>query len=135
MLRSCSFYAFSSIASTNNDQIYHRSGANAGRCFVEGIDLTEALKNHYNPDLVLQKLREAHKWLNTEAEFSSDDLKQMGFEKGYNLTTWEEMPGEIDSTAIMKVVLQVLTGGRLGFSDTGPGYSIRKQADLLRLAL
>jgi len=108
---------------------------NAGRSFDESVDLTKALENHYNPELAMKKLREAHKLLSSKdvpsPGYTDEELAEMGFQKGYNLTTWEEMPGAVDSNAIKKVLLQVVTGGRMGFV-TGPGYSVRQEARGLR---
>ncbi len=79
----------------------------------------------------MKKLKEAHDWLSKEkvpeSGFTDNELAEMGFEKGYNLTVWSEMPGEIDSTVIKKVLLQAVTGGRMGFV-TGPGHSFREEA-------
>mmetsp|Transcript_16396 Transcript_16396/g.18692 ORF Transcript_16396/g.18692 Transcript_16396/m.18692 type:complete len:633 (+) Transcript_16396:125-2023(+) len=111
------------------------SDANAGRSFDENVDLSQALKQHYNPELVMSKLREVHNWLSSKKqptlEYSDHDLSQMGFQKGYNLTVWMEVPGELDSTALGKLLLQHLTGGRMGFV-TGPGHSFRMEAEMLR---
>ena len=83
----------------------------------------------------MQKMREAHKWLSKEeappSGYNDDDITKMGFRKGYNLTVWEEMPGEVDSTALKKVLLQVVTGGRMGFV-TGAGHTFRAEAGMLR---
>ena len=99
------------------------------------MDLSKALENHYDPKLVMKKLRETHKWLSAKegppSGYSDEDLTDLGFAKGYNLTTWEEMPGALDSTALNTVLLQVFTGGRMG-PTTGPGYSFYKESDELR---
>lgn len=83
----------------------------------------------------MNKMKEAHKLLSSKeipsSGFSDDDLTQMGFQKGYNLTVWTEMPGELDSTAVKKVVLQTVTGGRMGIVS-GPGYSFKNEVTALR---
>ena len=108
---------------------------NAGRSYDGKFDLNKALENHYNPELVMKKLKEVHDILgkdNTpETGHSDEDLERMGYAKGYNLTAWMEIPGEMDSTGIKKLMQQIFTGGRSGFV-TGPGYSFRKEAEFLR---
>ena len=115
-----------------------RSGIDTGRSLDDSVDLSEALKNHYNPELAMQKLNEVHNWLSSketpESGYSDEDLVKMGFAKGYNLTAWTEIPGELDSTMIGKLLVTVFTGGRMGFV-TGPGSSFRKEAKQLRDAL
>lgn len=108
---------------------------NSGRGFDKNADLSKALQNHYNPELALKKMKEVHEWLGKEnvpeSGYTENELEGMGFAKGYNLTTWMEVPGEVDSTALPKIMLGALTGGRMGFV-TGPGYSFRKEASTLR---
>lgn len=46
------------------------------------------------------------------------------------------MPGEVDSRARAKVILQVLTGGRMGMVGMGPGIEIKEEAsEVLRILL
>ena len=52
----------------------------------------------------------------------------------YSLSTWEEMPGAIDSTNLKPFFEQVLTGGRMGFKS-GPGQSFKNEAIQLRREL
>ena len=115
-----------------------RSGCDSGRSLDENVDLTEALKNHYDPELAMNKLKEVHKWLSAKegppSGYSDDDLTDMGFQKGYNLTVWADTPGELDSTMINKLILNTLTGGRMGIVS-GPGYSFEKEAENLRKVL
>ena len=112
-------------------QFDKRNTANAGRHFIEDIDLTTALKNHYNPALVIQKLKEVEIWLGTDEPLSDEELAAKGWKKGYNLTVWTEMPGEIDPTKLLAFVFDLLTGGRLA-KPSGPGAAFRKQASQLR---
>ena len=98
------------------------------------MDLTDALKNHYNPSLVLKKIKEAHNWLNQDRKFSDEELAEQGWKKGYNLTVWTEMPGEIDPTKLFGFVINIFTGGRSG-EPSGPGASFRREASQLRNAL
>jgi len=116
------------------DRVKSMPGANPGRSFDSDVDLTEALKNHYNPSLVLQKLKETHEWLKGDDDIDDDELEKRGWKKGYNLTVWTEMPGELDSRALKMVLLQTSTGGRLGY-QSGPGSSFQSEAKQLRLAL
>ena len=106
---------------------------NIGRCYDDKVDLTKALGKHYDPTLAMKKvlemqeifggvLSDSHKGKETDERW----------QKGYDLTVREEMPGEIDSCDIMKVVLQGLTGGRMGLIGSGPGVSFRMEATKYR---
>ena len=99
------------------------------------MDLTKALENHYNPSLALQKIKETHEWLKTDVTMTDEEIEQKGWKKGYNLTVWTEMPGEIDSRGVPLVMLQTATGGRMGLVGMGPGASFRAEANQLRSAL
>ncbi len=99
------------------------------------MDLTKALEKHYDPELALKKVKEVHEWLTGALPKSNEELVQKGWKKGYNLTTWTEMPGEIDSRNISSVILQVMTGGRMGLQNLGPGETFRKEAKQLRSSL
>jgi hypothetical protein len=108
------------------------SGGNPGRAYDENVDITKALENHYDPTLALQRIKDAHEWLSTPEPLSDEEIANRGWKKGYNLTAWTEMPGELDSTAIGKLLLQNLTGGRFGFGGTGPGEAFRSEAKKYR---
>jgi len=103
------------------------SRGNMGRSYDKSIDLTKALANHYNPSLALKRIQQTHEWMTMKEPLSE-------WKKGYNLTVWEEMPGELDATpaTMTRVMLQVLTGGRMGIVGTGPGESIKKEATQIR---
>ena len=58
------------------------------------MDLTDALKDHYNPELVKQKLAECHEWLKKDSKFTDDERTIKGWNRAYNLTTWGEFPGK-----------------------------------------
>ncbi|GFH53032.1 hypothetical protein CTEN210_09508 [Chaetoceros tenuissimus] len=113
------------------------SAGNPGRAYDPEVDYSEALKDHYNPSLALQRLKEGHALLKEccENDLSEIELKKRGWEKAYNLTVWTEMPGEIDSRSIKLALLGILTGGRAGLTGTGPGKIFREEARQLRLAL
>jgi hypothetical protein len=117
------------------ERLQSMSRANPGRSYDATVDLTVALEKHYNPSLVLEKLKQAHEWLKNDAKLSDDELDKKGWNRGYDLKVWTEMPGEVDSRALYQVLLQVLTGGRMGLTQTGPGYSFRTEAQQLRRAL
>ena len=57
--------------------------------------MTEALKDHYNPELAKKKLREVHEWLKSDASISEDEKNKLGWKQAYNLTTW----GKLQKTA------------------------------------
>lgn len=68
---------------------------NPGRGYDESVDLTEALKNHYDPELAISKLVEVHNWLKKDTSLTEGEKAKLGWERAYNLTTWEEFPGEV----------------------------------------
>jgi hypothetical protein len=117
------------------ERLQNMSRANPGRSYDAAVDLTSALEKHYNPSLVLEKLKQVHELLKDDTKLSDEELAKRGWNKGYNLTVWTEMPGEVDSRALYQVLLQVLTGGRMGLTQTGPGFSFRTEARQLREAL
>jgi len=108
------------------------SRGNMGRSYDENVDLTKALENHFDPSLALDRIRQTHEWL--KEPMSDEELANRGWKKGYNLTVWEEMPGELDSRALLytRVMLQTFTGGRMGVVETGPGDSIKAEASQIR---
>lgn len=106
-----------------------------GRAYDESIDLTKALERHFDPAQALQRIQETHEWLKDPTKKSDDELAELGWRRGYNLTVWEEMPGRLDSRAVQQVLLQTLTGGRLGITETGPGYSLKTEATQIRKVL
>ena len=113
-----------------------RPRGNIGRAYDSTIDLTKALENHYHPTLALERIQQTHEWLKDPTPLSDTELEQRGWKKGYNLTIWQEMPGEVDSRARAKVILQVLTGGRMGMVGMGPGIEIKEEAsEVLRILL
>ncbi|KAL7487744.1 hypothetical protein ACHAW6_013316 [Cyclotella cf. meneghiniana] len=88
------------------------NAGNPGRSYDPTVDLTQALKDHYNPELVQKKLAECHEWLNKDTKFTDEERAQRGWSQAYNLTTWGEYPGEIVS--VSNVLL-----GRMGLRDIG----------------
>lgn len=70
-----------------------RNPGNPGRSLDESIDLTEALKDHYDPELVKSKLAECKEWLKKDSKLTEEEKSKRGWKKAYNLTTWEEFPG------------------------------------------
>jgi hypothetical protein len=104
------------------------STGNPGRSYDENVDILKALENHYDPALALKRIKDTHAWLGTPEPLSDEELANRGWKKGYNLTAWTEMPGELNSTAIGKLLLQNLTGGRYGLIGTGPGEAFRVEA-------
>lgn len=106
-----------------------------GRAYDSSVDLTKALEKHYNPSLALERIKQTHEWLKDETPKTPEELESLGWKNAYNLTVWEEMAGELDSRAVQKIVLQSLTGGRLGIVNTGPGHSIKQEAMMRRSSL
>ena len=90
---------------------------NAGRCHQADVDLADALQDHVDADLVKKKLAECHEWLNSKKdELSEEERKERGWDEAYNLTVWEEHPGQ---PTVSGVLLQNVTGGRMGITGTG----------------
>lgn len=85
---------------------------NPGRSYDESVDLTEALKRHYDPELAKSKLVEVHNWLKKDNIQSEEEKTKLGWKQAYNLTTWEEFPGEV--LTISKVIL-----ARIGLKSGG----------------
>ena len=103
---------------------------NAGRSYDSTVDLTEALSGHYDPNLALKKLKECHSWLNSGVTYTDEELNEKGWSRGYNLTVWEEFPGEAISPG--KVLLQAVTRGRAGITGTGPTEQSGNESSSLR---
>lgn len=72
---------------------------NPGRSYDDKSNIREALIDHYDPELALSKLVEVHNWLKKDALLSDEEKKVLGWTQAYNLTTWEEYPGEIISVS------------------------------------
>jgi len=85
---------------------------NPGRSFDESVDLTKALSNHYDPELAKAKLAEVHNWLTKDATLSEEEKVKLGWKQAYNLTTWEEFPG--DDLCMSGVILR-----RMGIKSSG----------------
>lgn len=100
---------------------------NPGRAFDDSVDLTEALKDHYDPELVKAKLQEVHEWFKADAaKLTEEEKVKRGCKQAYNLTTWEEFPGEVIS--VSNVLL-----GRMGLkSGGGPTKNVTAEAVNLR---
>eukprot|EP00980_Cylindrotheca_fusiformis_P025907 scaffold14866_cov59-Cylindrotheca_fusiformis.AAC.1 len=103
-----------------------------GRAYDGTVDLTKALEKHYNPSLALERIKQTHEWLKDRKEKSAEELSELGWEKAYDLSVWEPMCGDLDSRFVQKILLQVLTGGRLGIVETGPGFSTKTEASQIR---
>ena len=106
-----------------------------GRAYDSSVDLTKALEKHYNPSLALERIKQTHEWLKDETPKTPEELENLGWKKAYDLTVWEVMAGDLDSRAVEKVLLQTITGGRLGIVKTGPGHSIKHEANRRRSSL
>eukprot|EP00980_Cylindrotheca_fusiformis_P020904 scaffold7925_cov101-Cylindrotheca_fusiformis.AAC.1 len=105
---------------------------NMGRAYDGAVDLTKALEKHYNPSLALERIKQTHEWLKDREEKSAEEVSELEWEKAYDLSVWEPMCGDLDSRFVQKILLQVLTGGRLGIVETGPGFSIKTEASQIR---
>ncbi|KAL7539804.1 hypothetical protein ACHAXR_010098 [Thalassiosira sp. AJA248-18] len=88
------------------------SSGNPGRGYDEGVDTDEALKQHYNPSLAKSKLVEVHNWLKKDTSLTDEEKTKLGWKQAYNLTTWEEFPGEV--VTVSNVILS-----RVGLKSGG----------------
>ena len=109
-----------------NKKAYFNPG-NPGRGFDDSVDLTDALKDHYDPKQAMRKLQEVHDWFKADAvKLSEEEKEERGWKQAYNLTTWEEFPGEVVS--VSNVLL-----GRMGLkSGGGPTKSATAEAVSMR---
>jgi predicted aldo/keto reductase-like oxidoreductase len=103
---------------------------NPGRSYDAGVDLAEALREHpFEEDGVRSRLAEVHGWLTKEsADLTEAERRERGWERAYDLTVWTEYPG---NPTVSGVLLQNLTGGRMGITGTGP--SIKSSAEAISL--
>lgn len=106
--------------------------SNLGRAYDKSVDLTKALEKHYNPSLALERIQQTHEWLSTDKYLTDAEIEAKGWKKGYNLTVWTEIPGELDATVMSKLMQQIVTGGRMGITGTGPGFQVKTESSLLR---
>lgn len=100
---------------------------NPGRAFDDSVDLTEALKDHFDPEQAKAKLQEVHNWFKADAvKITEEEKVKRGWKQAYNLTTWEEFPGEVVS--VSNVLL-----GRMGLKGgTGPTKTVAAEAVSMR---
>ena len=104
------------------------NSGNPGRAFDDSVDLTEALKDHYDPEQAKAKLQEVHNWFKADAaaKITDEEKVKLGWKQAYNLTTWEEFPGEVIS--VSNILL-----GRMGLkSGGGPSKSVTAEAVNMR---
>lgn len=109
------------------------SAGNIGRSYIPGKDYSEALANHYDPDLAEKKLQECHNWLKKDTVFTEKELQERGWNVAYDVTTWHEYP-DTNRITIPGVILQNVSGGLLGIGG-GPSDEVTAHAVELRLSL
>lgn len=103
---------------------------NSGRSFDETVDLTEALKSHYDPELAMKKLSEIHSLMKKGNEITEAEKEERGWQQAYNLTTWQEFPGEtITMSNVLMGRLNVALGRDTG---TGPSGAALNEAETMR---
>lgn len=112
-----------------NQFMLHRSGGNLGRSYCAKTDLSEALAEHPDPDLVKAKMLEVHQWLTGKKALPDEDRQLKGWAKAYDLRAWENFPGDVPS--LTGVLLQNLTFGMVG-SHGGPTNSAAQYSKELR---
>jgi predicted aldo/keto reductase-like oxidoreductase len=124
---------------TYEENIKNMNTGNPGRAYDPSVDLTQALKHHYDPELVLQKLKECHGWFTNDNKgtladkLSPDERKARGWDEAYDLRPWHEFP-DMDRMTVKGVMLQNLTGGWLGIGG-GPTTESKDYGALLRATL
>jgi hypothetical protein len=88
------------------------NSGNPGRFYDDKVNLTEALKHHYDPELAIAKLVEVHNWLKKGSILSDKEKEELGWTQAYNLTTWEEYPTEIITVSrILLARMGIMSGG------------------------
>ena len=114
------------------DNISKMVSFNAGRSFQSDVDLSDALSSHFDAELLKKKLVECHDWLNSKTDEPTDEeKKEQGWDQAYNLTVWEEFPGQ---PTVSGVLLQNMTGGRMGITGTGPTRASMVEAKNMRMS-
>jgi predicted aldo/keto reductase-like oxidoreductase len=117
---------------TFEENVAKMGSGNCGRGHQPDVDLTEALKDHYYPELVKKKLMEVHEYLSSKHDMTDEDRQTRGFEQAYNLTVWGEFCGDTETLSAPKLVLQSLTGGYFGVNNTTQRRSSQADARKLR---
>jgi predicted aldo/keto reductase-like oxidoreductase len=110
------------------------NSGNSGRTYQPDVDLTEALKDHYDSELVKMKLAEAHEWLTQSKDVLTDKhRKTKGWDEAYSLSVWEDFPGDPTRSGFRgSVMLQGLTGGYFGVNNKGDRRQSLEKAKSLR---
>jgi len=117
---------------TFEENVAKMNGGNCGRAHQPNVDLTEALKDHYDPELVKKKLAEVHEYLSGKHDMTAEDRQTRGFQQAYNLTVWEDFCGDANTLTASKVMLQSLTGGYFGINNTTERRNSQADASKLR---
>lgn len=115
---------------------------NPGRALHDsGIDLDIVLKDHYNPALAKEKLAQAHEWLSKSTKMPSthdtatsakEELKDLGWDRAYNLTLWDEFPGDANDLSLGKILIQNITRGSFGINNAQGRRNSYLDAERLR---
>mmetsp|Transcript_16482 Transcript_16482/g.35804 ORF Transcript_16482/g.35804 Transcript_16482/m.35804 type:complete len:183 (-) Transcript_16482:166-714(-) len=114
------------------DNIAKMASFNAGRSHQSDVDLSGALSSHFDAELLKKKLAECHELLNSKTDEPTDEeKKEQGWDQAYNLTVWEEFPGQ---PTVSGVLLQNMTGGRMGITGTGPTRASMVEAKNMRMS-
>ncbi len=97
---------------TINTFRHNSNFGNPGRFYDAKVDLSEALKGHYDPELVISKINEVHNWLKKGSPLPDEERKKLGWTQAYNLTTWEEYPTEVITVSrILLSRMGIVSGG------------------------
>jgi hypothetical protein len=118
------------------DNITAMEAGNSGRAFQPNVDLTEALKDHYDAELVKSKLSEAHEWCSKgNPVLSHVERKEKGWDEAYSLSVWDDFPGIPASISVSKVLVQCLSGGHFGINNKKGRRNSLEKAQSLRESL
>jgi hypothetical protein len=118
------------------DNITAMEAGNSGRAFQPNVDLTEALKDHYDAELVKSKLSEAHEWCSKgNPVLSHAERKEKGWDEAYSLSVWDDFPGIPASISVSKVLVQCLSGGHFGINNKKGRRNSLEKAQSLRESL
>ena len=115
------------------ENIKKMSCGNPGCSYDKKYDYTAALKDHYSPDLAIEILEKADSIFNSSAQLSDVDIKEYETEIAYDLSTWDDFPGNLNNIGLGSVVLQAVSRNRLGpLAYTGPTEEFKHVASETR---
>lgn len=73
-------------------------------------------RDHFDPEGLRRRLADAHDWL-SGAGLSEEQRRDRGWTPAYDLSTWEDFPGDPTRLTATRVLTSSLTGGRRGINN------------------